>query len=134
MSDTEPVQPVLNIIPQKPPPPPRREAGEPIHPSDPVETPVPKTDPAAPVEVPQKPIAPRQASPSRPPASRRLPERVVIPPRDGGPEIISKRDMRPMGRAANITTAALPLAVGDFEPAPLSLLGFPGLQPAARRR
>jgi hypothetical protein len=99
-----------------------------MHPSDPIEIPVPATDPVAPAEAPP-PVAPRQSSPSRPPASRRLPERVVIPPRDGGPEIISKRDMRPMGRGANITTAALPLAAGDFES---HHLHFPG--PVTRRR
>lgn len=109
-----------NIIPMKPPPPPRREAIEPINPSGPIElpTPIPQTDPVAPVEAPQKPATPREASASRPPPSRRdraSDGRVIIPPRDSDPEIISRRNAVPLGRAANITTAALPLAAGDFE-------------------
>lgn len=114
-----------DIIPQKPWPPPRREAGEPLHPSDPIElpTPVPQTDPVLPVEAP-KPAPPREASASRPPPSRRERDergRAIIPPRDSDPEIISRRSAVPMGRAANITTAALPLAAGDFQH-----LHFPG--------
>lgn len=122
------------IIPQKPWPPPRREAEERIDPSGPVEvpTPIPQAEPAVPVEVPQKPATPREASASRPPPSRRertTDGRVVIPPRDSDPEIISRRGVVPLGRAANITTAALPIASGDFEP---HHLHFPG--PITRRR
>jgi hypothetical protein len=129
MHDTDEPQ---AIIPMKPPPPPRREAVEPLNPSGPVEmpTPIPQTDPAIPVEVPQKPSAPREASTSRPPPSRRdrsADGRVVIPPRDSDPEIISRRGVVPIGRAANITTAAMPLASGDFQH-----LHFPG--PVTRRR
>jgi hypothetical protein len=127
MSDTDDAP--TNIIPQKPPPPPRREAGEPLHPSDPIEMPEPVTPPA---ETPLAPTQPREASPSRPPASRRERQsggRVVIPPRDSDPEIISRRNVVPIGRAANITTAALTLASGDFEP---HHLHFPG--PITRRR
>jgi hypothetical protein len=124
MSDTDDPR---NIIPQKPPPPPRREATEPFDPSGPIEAPVPH-----PEETPAVPAAPREASPSRPPASRRDRQsggRVVIPPRDSDPEIISRRNVVPIGRAANITTAALTLASGDFEP---HHLHFPG--PITRRR
>ncbi len=135
MSDTDEPR---NIIPQKPPPPPRREAVEPLNPAGPVElpTPTPQTDPAAPFEAPQKPATPREASASRPPPSRRertTDGRVVIPPRDSDPEIISKRNVVPMGRAAHITTAALPLASGDFERSGgFQHLHFPG--PVTRRR
>lgn len=127
-----------SIIPQKPWPPPRREAEQPFDPSGPIETPIPQPDPVVPVEAPQKPAAPREASASRPPPSRRertSDGRAIIPPRDSEPEVISRRNVVPMGRAANITTAALPLASGDREPAPaLSLLGLPSLRPTHHRR
>src|SRR6478752_1245659 len=98
MSDTDRIR---SIIPQKPPPPPRREAGEPLHPSDPIElpTPVPQTDPVVPVEAPTKPAGPREASASRPPPSRReraSDGRAIIPPRDSEPEVISRRNVVPM--------------------------------------
>lgn len=121
-----------SIIPQKPWPPPRRETGEPLHPSDPIETPVPETPPAEAPVAPVAPTQPREASASRPPPSRRERDergRVVLPPRDSEPEVISRRSVAPLGRAANITTAALPLAAGDFEP---HHLHFPGA--VTRRR
>lgn len=124
-----------DIIPQKPPPPPRREAEQPIDPSGPIETPIPQHDPVVPIEVPQKPAAPREASASRPPPSRRdraVDGRAVIPPRGSEPEVISRRNVVPMGRAAAITTAALPLAAGDRErTSGLRHLDFPSL---TRRR
>jgi hypothetical protein len=76
-----------NVIPQKPPPPPRREAGEPLHPSDPIEVPDRPTTPADPPAS-QPPPAPRvQAAPR----SRRGTGRLELPGQPPKPEIIGRR-------------------------------------------
>jgi hypothetical protein len=79
-----------NVIPQKPPPPPRRETGEPLHPSVPVEAPDYTDRPTTPADPPasQPPPAPRvQAAPR----SRRGAGRLELPGQSPKPEIISRR-------------------------------------------